>query len=101
MIMYVYSHNYGRQRHFGAGSNLKKYHLYHAHGNENEMNKATPVPLSSEMRNIMKSRRSYLDAYYKREINNKMNDIEQLMGNMMLKKTTQKKILDYVILDYE
>ncbi|GFU75463.1 hypothetical protein TNCV_2861791 [Trichonephila clavipes] len=31
---------------------------------ENEMNNAAPVPTSSEMRNIMKSMRSYLDQRY-------------------------------------
>ncbi|GFU46995.1 hypothetical protein TNCV_813671 [Trichonephila clavipes] len=31
-------------------------------GDENEMNNAAPVPTSSEMRNVMKSMRNYLDA---------------------------------------
>uniref|UniRef100_A0A8C4SC05 HTH CENPB-type domain-containing protein n=1 Tax=Erpetoichthys calabaricus TaxID=27687 RepID=A0A8C4SC05_ERPCA len=44
---------------------------------ENEMNNAAPVPTSSEMRNIMKSMRSYLDANSNGEMNNKMDDIEQ------------------------
>ncbi|GFX35957.1 hypothetical protein TNCV_4214791 [Trichonephila clavipes] len=45
---------------------------------ENEMNHAAPVPTSSEMRIIMKSTRSYLDAYSDGEMNNKMDDgIEQ------------------------
>ncbi|GFV35227.1 hypothetical protein TNCV_620231 [Trichonephila clavipes] len=42
-----------------------------------EMNIAAPVPTSSEMRNIMKSMRNYLDAHSNSEMNNKMNDIEQ------------------------
>uniref|UniRef100_A0A8C4SEN5 HTH CENPB-type domain-containing protein n=1 Tax=Erpetoichthys calabaricus TaxID=27687 RepID=A0A8C4SEN5_ERPCA len=63
--------------------------------NENEMNNAAPVPTSSEMRNIMKSMRSYLDAHSNGEMNNKMNDIEQFVDNLMLKKTMQRKISDY------
>ncbi|GFV48941.1 hypothetical protein TNCV_1093411 [Trichonephila clavipes] len=45
---------------------------------ENEMNNA-PVPISSEMRNIMKSMLSYLDALSNGEMNNKMDDIEQFL----------------------
>ncbi|GFU75773.1 hypothetical protein TNCV_1652331 [Trichonephila clavipes] len=44
---------------------------------ENEMNNAALVPISSEMRNIMKSRRSYFDAHSNGEMNNEKNDIEQ------------------------
>ncbi|GFW35937.1 SCAN domain-containing protein 3 [Trichonephila clavipes] len=51
---------------------------------ENEMNNAAPVPTSSEMRNIMKSMRSYLDTHSSGEMNNKMD-------NLMLKKQFKEK----------
>ncbi|GFW11376.1 hypothetical protein TNCV_3808961 [Trichonephila clavipes] len=38
---------------------------------KNETNKDAPAPSSSEMRNIMKSMRSYLDSHSNGEINNK------------------------------
>ncbi|GFW43091.1 uncharacterized protein TNCV_1474861 [Trichonephila clavipes] len=53
---------------------------------ENVMNNATPVPTSFEIRNVMKSMRSYLDAHSKDEMNNKMDDIKQFVDNLMLKK---------------
>ncbi|GFT79744.1 hypothetical protein TNCV_732801 [Trichonephila clavipes] len=59
---------------------------------ENEMNKAAPVPTSTEMRNIMKSMRNYLDAYSNGEKNKKLDSIEQLIGNLMLKNA--KKLSD-------
>ncbi|GFX20185.1 uncharacterized protein TNCV_1437451 [Trichonephila clavipes] len=40
-------------------------------GNENEMKYTAPVPKWSEMRNIMKSMRSYLDSHSNGEMNNK------------------------------
>ncbi|GFV12769.1 hypothetical protein TNCV_1367391 [Trichonephila clavipes] len=43
---------------------------------ENEMNNAAPVLTSSEMRNIMKSMYSHLDAHFSGEMNNKVDDIE-------------------------
>ncbi|GFX76754.1 hypothetical protein TNCV_664611 [Trichonephila clavipes] len=43
---------------------------------KNEMNNAAPDPKSSEMRNIMKSMRSYLGTYSNGEMNNKIGDIE-------------------------
>ncbi|GFT15053.1 hypothetical protein TNCV_4316341 [Trichonephila clavipes] len=42
---------------------------------KNEMNNAAPVPTSSEMRNIMKRMRSYLDAHCNGEINSKIFNI--------------------------
>ncbi|GFW52508.1 hypothetical protein TNCV_404361 [Trichonephila clavipes] len=45
--------------------------------NENEMNNVTLVPTSSEIRNAMKSMRTYLDAHSKGERNNKIVDIKQ------------------------
>ncbi|GFY33200.1 hypothetical protein TNCV_1240511 [Trichonephila clavipes] len=59
---------------------------------ENEMNKATLVRTSSEMKNILKSMRSYLDAHFSGELNNKMDDIEQCVDNLML----NREILDYI-----
>ncbi|GFX93692.1 SCAN domain-containing protein 3 [Trichonephila clavipes] len=43
---------------------------------ENEMNNATLVPSSSEMRNTIKSVRNYLDAHSNGEMNTKTDDIE-------------------------
>ncbi|GFX62101.1 hypothetical protein TNCV_2228271 [Trichonephila clavipes] len=58
---------------------------------ENEMNNAVPVPTSSEMWNIIKSMRGYLDAHYNGEMNNKMDDMELFDAN----KTIQRRILEY------
>ncbi|GFV85589.1 hypothetical protein TNCV_3774131 [Trichonephila clavipes] len=59
---------------------------------ENGINKATPFPTSSEMRNVMKSRRHYLDTHSNGEINNKMVDIEQrFVDNLILKKQCKGK----------
>ncbi|GFW87864.1 hypothetical protein TNCV_1359681 [Trichonephila clavipes] len=46
---------------------------------ENEMKNVTSVPMSSEMRSIMKSMRSYLDAHSNGEMSNKMDDFEQFI----------------------
>ncbi|GFW27105.1 hypothetical protein TNCV_93311 [Trichonephila clavipes] len=43
---------------------------------ENEMNNATPSPTSSEMKNIRKNKRNYLDAHSEGKMNNKMDDME-------------------------
>ncbi|GFV32161.1 hypothetical protein TNCV_1674491 [Trichonephila clavipes] len=43
---------------------------------ENEIFSAAHVPTTSEMRHIMKSMRSYLDAHPSGEMNNKIDDIE-------------------------
>ncbi|GFT21221.1 hypothetical protein TNCV_2582821 [Trichonephila clavipes] len=53
---------------------------------ENEMNNAPPVPKSSEMGNVMKSLRNYLDSHSNGEMNNKMDDIDQFIDSLMLKK---------------
>ncbi|GFV47925.1 hypothetical protein TNCV_3043971 [Trichonephila clavipes] len=63
---------------------------------ENEMNDAASVPKSSEMRNIMKSMRSYLDAHSHEEMNDKMYDTERFVDNLMLKKTMQRKISEII-----
>ncbi|GFW91606.1 hypothetical protein TNCV_4500251 [Trichonephila clavipes] len=55
------------------------------------MNYAAPVPTSSEMKNSMKSMCNYLDAHSDGEMNNKMDDIEQFVDNLMLKKDNAKK----------
>ncbi|GFX65391.1 hypothetical protein TNCV_4475111 [Trichonephila clavipes] len=49
-----------------------------------EMNNATPVPTSSEMRDAMKCMRSYLDAHSNVEMNNRMYDTEQFVDSWML-----------------
>ncbi|GFS75017.1 DDE-1 domain-containing protein [Trichonephila clavipes] len=58
---------------------------------ENEMKNAAPVPTSSEIRNVMKSNRSYIDAHFNGEMNNKMDDIEQFVHNLILKKNNAKE----------
>ncbi|GFU96405.1 DDE-1 domain-containing protein [Trichonephila clavipes] len=67
-------------------------------GNENEMNKAAPVPTSSEMRNIVKSIRSYLDTHSNGEMNNKIDDIENCVDNLMLNTSNIKTILSQFLL---
>ncbi|GFX65117.1 hypothetical protein TNCV_452551 [Trichonephila clavipes] len=57
---------------------------------ENEMSKAGHIPTSSEMRNIMKSRRN-LDAPSNGEMNDKMDDFEQFVDNLMLKRQDNGK----------
>ncbi|GFX38795.1 hypothetical protein TNCV_4748651 [Trichonephila clavipes] len=54
---------------------------------ENEMKNAASDHTSYEMRNIMKSMRSYLDEHSNGEMNNKMDDIEQFDA----KKDNEKK----------
>ncbi|GFV68209.1 uncharacterized protein TNCV_1874911 [Trichonephila clavipes] len=70
------------KEHFGVCSELKK-SIDADPDDENEINNPAPVPMSSEMRNIMKSLRNYLDAHSNREMNNKMEDIEQFADNLM------------------
>ncbi|GFW28923.1 hypothetical protein TNCV_202461 [Trichonephila clavipes] len=48
---------------------------------ENEMNNAAPVPISPELRNVMKCMRSYLDAHSNGKMNNKMDDIDQYVDS--------------------
>ncbi|GFX24117.1 hypothetical protein TNCV_2436101 [Trichonephila clavipes] len=75
MIMYVKPQLYGRQRHFEVCSKLK--YIIDAYSNvKNEMNNVAPVPTSSEMRNIMESMLSSLDAHSDDEMNCKVGDIE-------------------------
>ncbi|GFW75093.1 uncharacterized protein TNCV_447981 [Trichonephila clavipes] len=62
---------------------------------ENEINNAPHVPTSSEIKNIRKSVRSYLDAHSNGEMNNKLDDVEQFVDYLMLKKTKQRKTSDY------
>ncbi|GFV48350.1 hypothetical protein TNCV_2479151 [Trichonephila clavipes] len=60
---------------------------------KNERNDAVLVPISSEMSNFMKSMHSYLDTHSNGEINNKMGNIEQCVGNAnaMLNKQWKEK----------
>ncbi|GFW09437.1 hypothetical protein TNCV_3995441 [Trichonephila clavipes] len=60
-------------------------------GDENEVKNAAPVPTSSEMRNIMKNMRSYLDAHSNGEMNKRMDDIEQFDAK---KDNAREKISD-------
>ncbi|GFV41693.1 hypothetical protein TNCV_3628441 [Trichonephila clavipes] len=50
-----------------------------------------PVSTSSEMRNAMKSMRSYLDAQSNGEMNNEMDDSEQRVDKLMLKEQCKEK----------
>ncbi|GFU28444.1 hypothetical protein TNCV_1938321 [Trichonephila clavipes] len=50
---------------------------------ENEIDDAAPIPTSFEMRNVMKSLHSYLDAHSKGETNNKQDDIEHVLDNLL------------------
>ncbi|GFW37656.1 hypothetical protein TNCV_415421 [Trichonephila clavipes] len=52
--------------------------IYANSDGKNGMNNAASVPTSSEMRNIMESMYSYLDAHSNGEMNNKFEYIEQL-----------------------
>ncbi|GFU93352.1 hypothetical protein TNCV_1860821 [Trichonephila clavipes] len=58
---------------------------------ENQMNNASPVPRSSKMRNVMKSIHSYLEAHSNSEMNNKMDDVQQFVDNLILKKQLKEK----------
>ncbi|GFX61922.1 hypothetical protein TNCV_3777331 [Trichonephila clavipes] len=60
------------------------------------MNNAAPVPMSSEMRNIMKSAFSSLDAHSNGEMNNEMNDIEKFVDNWMLKMSMAESVPDEI-----
>ncbi|GFV09891.1 hypothetical protein TNCV_2318211 [Trichonephila clavipes] len=53
---------------------------------QNEMNNTASVPTSSEVKKVMKSMRSYLDTHSNGEMNNKMDDIEQIVDNSLLKR---------------
>ncbi|GFX15571.1 hypothetical protein TNCV_3305001 [Trichonephila clavipes] len=61
----------------------------------NEMNEAGIASISSEKRNIVKSMHNCSDAHSNGEMDNKMDDIEQFVDNLMLKMTKQRKIPDY------
>ncbi|GFW84458.1 uncharacterized protein TNCV_3089751 [Trichonephila clavipes] len=87
----MYSPHYNKQRDLELAKSSKNI-IDAGSDDENEMNKAAPVPTSTEMRNIMKSMRNYLDAYSNGEKNKKLDSIEQLIGNLMLKNA--KKLSD-------
>ncbi|GFT38736.1 hypothetical protein TNCV_1499132 [Trichonephila clavipes] len=64
--------NYGKQRHFRVCSRLKI--IIDANFDDaKEMNNGVPVLTSSEMRNVMKRLRSYLDAYFNGEMDNNVD----------------------------
>ncbi|GFV85555.1 DDE-1 domain-containing protein [Trichonephila clavipes] len=52
---------------------------------ESEKNNAASVPTSSRMRDVVKRIRSYLNAHSNGEMNKKIDDIEQIVDNLMLK----------------
>ncbi|GFS48254.1 hypothetical protein TNCV_2296431 [Trichonephila clavipes] len=57
---------------------------------ENGTNNTAPVTTPLEMRNIMKSRLSYLvSSYTNVKMSNKMDDIEQFVDNLMFKQTME------------
>ncbi|GFW63788.1 hypothetical protein TNCV_3743961 [Trichonephila clavipes] len=76
MMMCVQPHNYGRQKLLEFVRSSKN--IIDADSEDrNEMNNAALVSTSSEMRNIMKSRRSYSGVRCNGEMNNKTDDIGQ------------------------
>jgi len=62
---------------------------------ENGISDAVPVPSTSEMRKIIKSMRRYLNAQSNGEMDKTMDDLEQFVDNVVLKRTFQKKISDF------
>ncbi|GFT01205.1 hypothetical protein TNCV_3373251 [Trichonephila clavipes] len=50
---------------------------------ENKMNNATPALTPFEMKNILKSEGSYLNAHFNGEKNNKLDDIEHFAFNVV------------------
>lgn len=62
---------------------------------ENGISDAVPVPSTSEMRKIIKSMRSYLNAQSNGEMDKTMDDLEQFVDNVVLKRTFQKKISEF------
>ncbi|GFS73808.1 hypothetical protein TNCV_1458471 [Trichonephila clavipes] len=59
---------------------------------ENKKSNANRVPTSFEMKNLMKSMYSYLDAFPNGEMNNKMEDMERFEDK---KYNTKKSITSY------
>ncbi|GFW52029.1 hypothetical protein TNCV_2818981 [Trichonephila clavipes] len=88
----VYSPNYGKDILQFAQSSKNIIDTIRS-DSKNEMNNTTPIHMSYEMRNIMKSMHSYLDAHFNGEMNNKMEDTEQQFDAK--KKQCKKKISDY------
>ncbi|GFW48549.1 uncharacterized protein TNCV_1111081 [Trichonephila clavipes] len=86
--------NYGKQRLFAVYSKLKNI-IDADSDDESGTNNAAPVPTSSEMRNIMKSMRSYLNVHSNGEMNSQMDDIDPFVDNFMLIKTMQKNTSYY------
>ncbi|GFT28779.1 uncharacterized protein TNCV_3585041 [Trichonephila clavipes] len=92
MIMFVHSPNFMAIKDILEFIQGSKNVIDADSGDENEMNNAASVPTPSEMRNIMKFMRSYLEGHSNSEMNNKIDDIEPFAENLMLKKTMQRKI---------
>ncbi|GFV91746.1 uncharacterized protein TNCV_4763111 [Trichonephila clavipes] len=81
---------------FWGLTKAEKYILDADSDDENKMNNAAPNPTLSEMRNIIKNMCNYLDAHSNGEMNNKMDDIEQFVDSLMLKKAMQRKIYQII-----
>ncbi|GBM08365.1 hypothetical protein AVEN_108365-1 [Araneus ventricosus] len=62
---------------------------------DNEIKIAVPVPITSKLRNIVKSIRSYLAMHSNVQMNKTMDDIEQFVDNLMLKTALQKQLSDF------
>ena len=58
--------------------------------NKNEINNASPVFMSSKLRNLMKSM-AYLKAHSKGEVKNKMDAIEPIIKNLKYKQQCTEK----------
>ncbi|GFW17646.1 hypothetical protein TNCV_2652031 [Trichonephila clavipes] len=54
-----------------------------ADSDDEKENDAASVPMSSEMRNIMKSMHSYSNTHFNGKMNNKMVDIKQFVETLM------------------
>ncbi|GFW86008.1 hypothetical protein TNCV_1968161 [Trichonephila clavipes] len=65
------------------------------------MNNATPVPTSSEMKNIMESMFTYLEAHSNGKMNNRMNDIEQFDAKKDNPKMPSRTVTRPVPVQYE
>lgn len=65
-------------------------------GSGNGINDEVPVPLTSQMQKMIISMRSYIDAHLNREMNKTINDREEFVDNILMEKTLQKKIFDFL-----
>lgn len=65
-------------------------------GSGNGINDEVPVPLTSQMQKMIINMLCYLDAHSNREMNKTINDCEEFVDNILMEKTLQKKISDFL-----